>query len=116
MIAALLAVGGGLGLVLAGPIVNSLDYHWLFWIPGVVRGGGGGRHPAAGAGVADPDARAGSAGWPRCCCPAGWSRCWSRSARRRVWGWGSAPVIGLLVAAVLLAVGWVVVEQLSATR
>ena len=36
LIAALLAVGGGLGLVLAGPIVNLLDYHWLFWIPGIV--------------------------------------------------------------------------------
>ncbi|HEX8766957.1 MAG TPA: MFS transporter, partial [Jatrophihabitans sp.] len=33
-IAALLAVGGGLGLALAGPIVDLLDYHWLFWIPG----------------------------------------------------------------------------------
>src|ERR1700704_3208329 len=31
VIAALLAVGGGLGLVLAGPIVHGLDYHWLFW-------------------------------------------------------------------------------------
>src|SRR4051794_38578336 len=31
--AALLAVGGGLGLVLSGPIVDALSYHWLFWIP-----------------------------------------------------------------------------------
>jgi EmrB/QacA subfamily drug resistance transporter len=31
--AALLAVGGGLGIVLAGPIVDALSYHWLFWIP-----------------------------------------------------------------------------------
>jgi EmrB/QacA subfamily drug resistance transporter len=31
--AALLAVGGGIGLVLAGPIVDALSYHWLFWIP-----------------------------------------------------------------------------------
>jgi EmrB/QacA subfamily drug resistance transporter len=38
VIAALLAVGGGLGLVLAGPIVNTLGYHWLFWIPAVVVG------------------------------------------------------------------------------
>jgi MFS family permease len=28
-----LAFGGGLGVVLAGPIVAHLDYHWLFWIP-----------------------------------------------------------------------------------
>jgi EmrB/QacA subfamily drug resistance transporter len=31
--AALLAVGGGFGLVLAGPIVKALSYHWLFWLP-----------------------------------------------------------------------------------
>jgi MFS family permease len=33
IIAALTAAGGGLGIVLAGPIVQALDYHWLFWIP-----------------------------------------------------------------------------------
>lgn len=38
LVAALLAVGGGFGLVLAGPIVNSLGYHWLFWIPAAVVG------------------------------------------------------------------------------
>jgi EmrB/QacA subfamily drug resistance transporter len=31
--AAMLAVGGGAGIVLAGPIVDALNYHWLFWIP-----------------------------------------------------------------------------------
>ena len=33
VIASLVAVGGGLGIVLAGPIVNALSYHWLFWLP-----------------------------------------------------------------------------------
>ncbi len=32
-LASLTAVGGGLGIVLAGPIVKALDYHWLFWLP-----------------------------------------------------------------------------------
>src|SRR5271155_3508731 len=32
-IAAILAVGAGLGIVLAGPIVEHLGFHWLFWIP-----------------------------------------------------------------------------------
>ena len=27
------AIGGGLGIVLAGPIVEHLSYHWLFWFP-----------------------------------------------------------------------------------
>src|SRR5438045_7406997 len=33
MISAILGIGGGLGIVLAGPIVQHLDYHWLFWFP-----------------------------------------------------------------------------------
>src|SRR5580700_5095096 len=33
ILASLTAVGAGLGIVLAGPIVNLLDYHWLFWLP-----------------------------------------------------------------------------------
>src|SRR3954470_24684909 len=33
LISALLGVGGGAGIVLAGPIVDHLGYHWLFWFP-----------------------------------------------------------------------------------
>jgi EmrB/QacA subfamily drug resistance transporter len=33
MMSSLLGIGGGLGVVLAGVIVEGLDYHWLFWIP-----------------------------------------------------------------------------------
>ena len=36
LISGLLGIGGGLGIVLAGPILAHLDYHWLFWIPLVV--------------------------------------------------------------------------------
>src|SRR4051795_10844012 len=33
LISAILGIGGGLGIVLAGPIVEHLSYHWLFWMP-----------------------------------------------------------------------------------
>ena len=36
LISGLLGIGGGLGIVLAGPILTHLGYHWLFWIPLVV--------------------------------------------------------------------------------
>src|SRR6202140_4361578 len=36
LISGILGIGGGLGIVLAGPILQSLSYHWLFWIPLVV--------------------------------------------------------------------------------
>ncbi|NNN09485.1 MAG: MFS transporter [Acidimicrobiaceae bacterium] len=32
-IAAMTAVGGGVGLIIAGPILEKLGLHWLFWIP-----------------------------------------------------------------------------------
>ena len=36
LISAILGIGGGLGIVLAGPIVDAFDYHWLFWFPLIV--------------------------------------------------------------------------------
>ncbi len=33
LISTILGVGSGLGIVLGGPIVQDLSYHWLFWIP-----------------------------------------------------------------------------------
>jgi len=33
LISAILGIGGGLGIVLAGPIVQHFSYHWLFWFP-----------------------------------------------------------------------------------
>jgi MFS family permease len=33
LISAILGIGGGLGIILAGPIVEHLSYHWLFWLP-----------------------------------------------------------------------------------
>jgi EmrB/QacA subfamily drug resistance transporter len=32
-LSSILGVGAGLGIVLAGPIIVHLNYHWLFWIP-----------------------------------------------------------------------------------
>lgn len=33
VVSSLLGLGGGLGLVLAGPIIDALSYHFLFWLP-----------------------------------------------------------------------------------
>jgi EmrB/QacA subfamily drug resistance transporter len=33
LMSALLGVGGGAGVVLAGPIVDNLSFHYLFWLP-----------------------------------------------------------------------------------
>ena len=33
LISALIGVGAGVAIVIAGPIVDNLSIHWLFWIP-----------------------------------------------------------------------------------
>jgi EmrB/QacA subfamily drug resistance transporter len=111
-LAALLAVGGGLGLVLAGPIVNALDYHWLFWIPGVV---------VALAAIAthviipeSPVRTPGKISWAAAVLLSGWLVALLLAVSEGpTWGWSSAPVVGLLVTAAALAVAWVVVETRS---
>ncbi|WNI18524.1 MFS transporter [Actinacidiphila sp. ITFR-21] len=112
-IASLSAVGAGLGIVLAGPIVNALDYHWLFWLPMIL---------TIAAAVAahffvpeSPVRTAGKISW----LPAVLLSAWLVAllvalSEAPAWGWASGKVIGLLVAAAVLAVAWVEVERRSA--
>ena len=36
LLSALIGVGAGVAIVIAGPIVEHLSIHWLFWIPAVM--------------------------------------------------------------------------------
>jgi EmrB/QacA subfamily drug resistance transporter len=112
-LASLTAVGGGLGIVLAGPIVNALDYHWLFWLPMILT------VAAAVAAVLfvpeSPVRTAGRISW----LPAVLLSTWLIAllvalSEAPEWGWGSGRVLGLLAAAVVLAAGWVTAELRAA--
>ncbi|MEY9839908.1 MFS transporter [Streptacidiphilus sp. EB103A] len=113
-IASLSAVGAGLGIVLAGPIVDALDYHWLFWLPMIL---------TIAAAVAahflvpeSPVRTPGRISWAPALLLSAWLVALLVAlSEAPTWGWGSGKVIGLLVAAVLLAVGWVMVELRAAT-
>jgi EmrB/QacA subfamily drug resistance transporter len=112
VIAALAAAGAGLGIVIAGPIVDALSYHWLFWIPMIM---------LAAAAVAaklvvpeSPVRTAGRLSWGAAVLLSAWLvALLVPISEAPTWGWGSGRVIGLLVLAVVLAVGWVVVETRS---
>jgi EmrB/QacA subfamily drug resistance transporter len=110
IIAALTAVGAGVGIVLAGPIVDALDYHWLFWLPLVVLVLAG-----LAAHFVVPESRefsAGSINWLTAALLSGWLVALLLGVSQApTWGWGSGKVIGLLAAAVVLAVVWVVAES-----
>ena len=36
ILSAIFGIGAGVGIVAAGPIVDNLDWHWLFWLPAVL--------------------------------------------------------------------------------
>jgi EmrB/QacA subfamily drug resistance transporter len=112
VIAALIGVGGGLGLVLAGPIVNALNFHWVFWLPGIVVG-----IAAVATHFVVPESRHRSEGrisWLAAVLLSAWLVALLVAVSEApTWGWGSVSVIGLIAVSVVLAVVWVIVEMRS---
>jgi EmrB/QacA subfamily drug resistance transporter len=109
---ALLAVGGGIGLVVAGPLVDALSYHWLFWLPMIMT-----VIAAIAAAVLVPESpertpgriNVGSAlllsAWLVALLLA--------TSQGHSWGWGSFETVGLFVAAAVLLPVWVLAEARS---
>jgi EmrB/QacA subfamily drug resistance transporter len=113
-LAALTAIGAGLGIVLAGPIVDALNYHWLFWLPMILT--------VAAAVLAvlvvpeSPVRNPGRISWP----PVLLLSCWLVAllvalSEAPNWGWGSGRVLGLLAAGFVLALVWVFAELRATT-
>jgi predicted MFS family arabinose efflux permease len=114
ILAALLAVGGSLGIVLAGPIVNALNWRWLFWLPAIVT-------VIATVGAAlfvpqSPIRSPGTISWLPAILLSGWLvLLLVPLSEASLWGWGSPAVLGMLAGAVLLAAAWVWSELRAAT-
>jgi EmrB/QacA subfamily drug resistance transporter len=112
VIAAMTAVGGGLGLVIAGPIITHLNYHWLFWIPLVM---------IVVAGICaqlfvpeSPIRTPGRISWLAAMLLSGWLVALLLGVSDAPsWGWGSPRVLGLFVLAAILGVSWITVELRS---
>lgn len=112
--AALLAVGGGAGIVLAGPIVDALNFHWLFWIPAVVVA-----LAALAAFVVVPESTSRTGGHVAIV-PALLLSGWLVAlivplSEGQQWGWTSAKTLGLFAVGIGLAAIWMRVE-LRATQ
>ncbi|WP_194916675.1 MFS transporter [Catenulispora rubra] len=109
---ATVAVGGGLGLLIAGPIVTHLNYHWLFWIPMVL---------TAIATVAcwlwvpeSPVRTPGKISWGAAVLLSAWLVMLLLAVSEGpTWGWGSTKVIGLFVGAVVCLPLWIWTELKS---
>lgn len=109
ILASLTAVGFGVGIVVAGPIVAVLGYHWLFWLPMLVTGGA-----AVAAAVLVPTSPR-SEGERLPVVPALLLAGWLVTLLLPVsqgndWGWTSPAVLVLLAASTVLVVAWVRLE------
>jgi EmrB/QacA subfamily drug resistance transporter len=106
LISALLGIGGGAGIVLAGPIVDNFSYHWLFWFPLIA---------VCITIVAtvlfvpeSPIKTPGRINWLGAALLSSWLVCLLVAVSEgSSWGWTSGRVLGLLVAAAVLLRLWV---------
>ncbi|HVA02524.1 MAG TPA: MFS transporter [Acidimicrobiales bacterium] len=112
VVAAMAAVGGGAGIVLAGPIVKHLDYHWLFWIPLIIT-----VIAALCAQLFVPESPVRTPGrisWLGAVLLSGWLVALLLGVSQApTWGWGSGKVIGLVLVAVVIGGAWAIVETRS---
>ncbi|MCZ4494100.1 MAG: hypothetical protein QOH30_3356 [Baekduia sp.] len=110
LISAILGIGGGLGIVLAGPIVDAFSYHWLFWFPLML---------VVVATVMtvlfvpeSPIKVPGRINWAGAALLSAWLVCLLVGiSEGSGWGWLDARTLGLLAAAAVLLVAWIANEQ-----
>jgi EmrB/QacA subfamily drug resistance transporter len=113
LISAILGVGAGLGIVLAGPIVDALSYHWLFWFPlmlvVVTTIGTVFFVPES------PIKAPGRVNWLGAALLSGWLICLLVAVSQgATWGWTDPRVVALFVAALVLLPLWIRNEQRTA--
>ncbi|MFI7609578.1 MFS transporter [Micromonospora sp. NPDC049366] len=111
-VAALAAVGGGAGMVLAGPLTNALGLRSLFWIPAALTAAAA----AAARAIVPPSSSRSPTpiSWLATVLLAGWLvGLLVPLSQASNWGWRSPAVLVPLTAAVLLAVTWFKVEKVS---
>jgi len=112
MLSAILGIGGGLGIVLSGVILERLDYHWLFWIPLVA---------VVAAALAtwrfvpeSPVRTPGRVNWlAAALMTVGLSALLLAISQTTTWGWASAKTLGLAAFGVLVSLAWIAVEVRS---
>ncbi|MFE6820967.1 MFS transporter [Streptomyces sp. NPDC057690] len=109
---ALVAAGGGVGLMLAGPVVSALGYRWLFWTPMIIT-----VVAAVAAAIvvpSSPDRTPGKINLGTTLLLSAWLVALLLGVSQgSVWGWSSGRILGLLAAAAVLLVVWIVCESRS---
>jgi EmrB/QacA subfamily drug resistance transporter len=112
ILSSILGVGAGIGIVLAGVIIQHLSYHWLYWLPLMV---------IVVSAVAtwrfvpeSPVRVPGRVNWlAAALMSAGISVILIAVSETISWGWGSPKTLGLIAAGALICAAWVIVEVRS---
>ena len=113
LISAIIGIGAGFAIVLAGPIVDNLSYHWLFWIPG-------GMAVISMAATMflipeSPIKAPGRVNISAALTLSGWLVCLLLGVSEgENWGWTSPRIIGLFAGAAVLIAAWIAIELRSA--
>lgn len=113
-IASIIAIGSGLGTVLAGPLADVLSWRGLFLVPAVFTVAGAvlallfiPESPTRAVGGVNPWSAVLLSGWlVALLLPL------STGAQ---WGWGSPAVVGLFILSAVMLAGWILVELRSRT-
>jgi EmrB/QacA subfamily drug resistance transporter len=109
IVSSILGVGGGIGIIIGGLIVEHLNYHWLYWIPLAV---------IVVAAVCtwrfvpeSPVRVPGRVNWlAAALMTLGFCCVLIAISETTVWGWGSARTLGLLAVGLAGCAAWVMVE------
>ncbi|WP_406289930.1 MFS transporter [Embleya sp. NBC_00896] len=113
LMSAIMGIGGGIGIVVTGPIMDHLSYHWLFWIPMIVCA-----VTATASWFLIPDSPVrvktrihwlGGA-----LLSLGLVGVLLALSKGESWGWGSTRIVGLFVAGLLFLGLWVFAESRAA--
>ena len=113
LMSAILGVGGGIGIVTGGLVVQHLSWHWLFWMPLAVT-------VIAALAVwwwvpESPVRVPGRVNWlAALLMTIGLSGVLIAIAQTTTWGWGSVRTLGFLLGGLAACVLWVIVEVRSA--
>jgi EmrB/QacA subfamily drug resistance transporter len=110
LISGIFAIGAGFGILLAGPILQHLSYHWLFWIPFAVM-----CLAAAATFLTVPESPIRAPGevfWLGALLLSGWLVALLVGVSKAPeWGWGDPRTLGLFILSAVLALAWVRAES-----
>jgi EmrB/QacA subfamily drug resistance transporter len=110
LISATAGIGGGLGLVMGGLLVDHLSYHWIFWVGGVVAA-----LAALAAQLLIPESPVRTPGRVdirgALILGVGLALPLYAIAEANKWGWGSGKTLGLIAAGLVILAAWVAIER-----